>query len=49
MLEIGYPNRHPLPFIHSPTPPKKRADLDARNPARAGSFDAPKLPLIAQG
>src|SRR5271169_6120570 len=45
MLGIGCPDRHPLQFINSPTPPTMH---DARNPARAGSFVAPKRPSIRE-
>src|SRR5437016_413922 len=44
MLGIGCPDRHPLPLIHSPPPPKMHSPR-RRPPARAGSFDALKLPL----
>src|SRR5713226_5656902 len=44
MLGIGCPDRHPLPLIHSPPPPKT-TDRDARNPARAGSFSCPLTAL----
>src|SRR5258708_29916635 len=37
MLGIGCPDRHPLPLIHSPPPPKMHRPR-RRPPARAGSF-----------
>src|SRR5260370_31489469 len=40
MLGIGCPDRHPLPLIHSPPPPKMHPPR-RRPPARAGSFSAP--------
>src|SRR5712691_5140452 len=40
MLGIGCPDRHPLPLIHSPPPPKLHPPR-RRPPARAGSFFAP--------
>src|SRR5712664_2892189 len=44
MLGIGCPDRHPLPLIHSPPPPKMHLPR-RRPPARAGSFVAPYLPF----
>src|SRR5437016_10304663 len=46
MLGIGCPDRHPLPLIHSPPPPKMHSPR-RRPPARAGSFLAPKQPMAA--
>src|ERR1700704_5297430 len=40
MLGIACPDRHALPVIHSPPPPKMHPPR-RRPPARAGSFDAP--------
>src|SRR6266446_10166732 len=37
MLGIRCPDRHPLPLIHSPPPPKMHLPR-RRPPARAGSF-----------
>src|SRR5438876_1075849 len=44
MLGIGCPDRHPLPLIHSPPPPKMHPPR-RRPPARAGSFFAPYQPF----
>src|SRR5438876_5978296 len=48
MLGIGCPDRHPLPLIHSPPPPKMHSPR-RRPPARAGSFHDPKPTLRDDG
>jgi len=45
MLGIGCPDRHPLPLIHSPPPPKMHSPR-RRPPARAGSFSGTSLTVV---